>query len=402
MKKGIRLGTVFFLLVATAFITAIGTYFYISVLINDLGKNQQMYTKLNKINEVVTRNYILTIDPIDGYTKILDGTVEGYVNGLNDPYSYYLNEKNYKTQIQINEAARDIGIRAAYDKSTSNIRVDFVKRGSPAEQAGLQKDDIITAIDGVSVTEVGYRRAVQSLSGEEGSTVVLNIIRAGDAEAYSFAVTRFTYEEQTLEYRMLDSSIGYLFVEEFGLTTPTEVTVALDELRQSGARGFIFDVRFNSGGDLSSAVSVLDKLMPTSIVVSLKYKNSDTPESYYSDERHIDEPIVVIQNGETSDVAEVFSAALRDTGIATLVGVTSKGVGVGQTDIPLSDGTALHLSTYEYVTASGETFNQKGIEPNYISDLDAEKEARFFELTDEEDSQLQTALESLKEIMGTR
>jgi carboxyl-terminal processing protease len=110
--------------------------------------------------------------------------------------------------------------------------------------------------------------------------------------------------------------------------------------------------------------------------------------------------MVVIQNGKTAGVAEVFSAALRDTEVARIVGTVSMGMGVGQRDIPLSDGTAIRLSTYEYVTPAGERFNKTGIEPTITSNLDSEKEARFFELTDEEDDELQTALNQLKEMMG--
>jgi hypothetical protein len=82
-RKGIRLGTVFFLIVVTAFVSAVATYYYVSSLVNDLGRNQTMYQKLDIINQVISRNYILPIDAVDGYDNIIDGIAAGYIEGGN-------------------------------------------------------------------------------------------------------------------------------------------------------------------------------------------------------------------------------------------------------------------------------------------------------------------------------
>ena len=155
-KITFRPATVFFIAVAVAFISITATYFYVSSIVNDIGKNQQMYTNLSNVEQIVVQNYIGTIDATTDYQNIQDGIVSGYINGLGDPYSYYLNQKNYKTSIlPDNTAYIDIGIRPAFDISSGYIRVDFVRRGSPAEYAGLKTGDIITAVDGKSVTEEG-------------------------------------------------------------------------------------------------------------------------------------------------------------------------------------------------------------------------------------------------------
>jgi carboxyl-terminal processing protease len=134
--------------------------------------------------------------------------------------------------------------------------------------------------------------------------------------------------------------------------------------------------------------------------LAVRDKSSGEPTYEFSDDKHIAMPMIVIQNSSTAGVAEVFAASLRDNGYARIVGEQSKGNGVGQRDIPLSDGTAIRLSTYEYITPSGERFNGIGIEPNYISYLDSDKATRFEELTDEEDDQLQVAIERINELMG--
>ncbi len=400
MKKGVRFGTVFFLVVATAFVTAIGTYYYINNKVNDLSKNQQMYQKLDTVNQVITRNYINTIDPVDGYENIVDGIIGGYIEGLGDPYSYYLDEKNYRTSAVIDGSHIDIGIRYSYDYGTGGIKVDFCKNGSPADLAGVLNNDIIIAINNVYVTEEGYNKSVQRLYGEEGSTVELSLVREGEANILNVEVTRTSFVPQTIEYRLVGNGIGYIKINEFDRTTLADFSVAYEDLVAKGAKSLIFDVRFTFAGDLQYAVDVLDKILPASIILAVRDKSSGEPTYEFSDDKHISMPMIVIQNSYTAGVAEVFAASLRDNGYARIVGEQSKGIGVGQRDIPLSDGTAIRLSTYEYITPSGERFNGVGIEPNYISYLDSDKAARFEELTDEEDDQLQVAIERINEMMG--
>lgn len=402
MKKRIRLGTVFFLIVATAFVTAIATYYYLSLIVNDLGKNQQMYLKLDKVNQIVNSYYVNAIDPIEGYDNITDSMISGYISGLKDPYSYYLNKKDYQTSNTLGGSNISIGIKYSYDNTTEGIKVDFVKYGSPAKTAGLSKGDVIIAIDDVSVSETGYRRATQKLSGDTDSEVVLTVIRSGDGSLYTYTVKRRKFEPQTVDYRLLSSGIGYIHINEFDKTTITDFTVAYDDLISKGAEGLIFDVRFNSSGEVDFAVEILDRILPAGTILSVKEKTSSEQKIYPSDDKHISLPIVVLQNQETAGLAEVFCADLKDSQeiTAIIVGVKTKGMGVGQRDIPLSDGTAIRLSAYEYIPSSGSSFNLIGIEPDYEYALEAEKSARFDDLTDEEDDQLQFAMTKLKELMG--
>ena len=400
-KKGISIGTVFFLIVVTAFVSAVATYFYVSSLVNDLGRNQTMYRKLDIINQVISRNYILSIDAVDGYDKIIDGIAAGYIQGLGDSSSYYLNSKNYKSASITQDASHiGIGIVYSYDMSTGGIQVDFAKYGSPARLAGIRKGDIIIEINGVNVTEDGYKRAVSRLSGEEGTTVALTVVRSGESDLLNFNVVRNSFAPETVQYRLIENNIGYIYINEFDRTTLTSFNVAYEDLTNKGAKGLIIDVRFNACGSFDAVIEVLDRIMPSGIIVSIREKSSDGLTPYFSDDKNISMPIVLIQNEDTSDVAEVFSAALRDTETAVVVGTSTRGNGVGQRDIPLSDGTALHLSTYEYVTPGGERFNGVGIAPNYIISLDSSKAERFEDLSTEEDDQLQLALTTLKELMG--
>ncbi len=400
--KGIRYGTMFFILVTTVILTAIATYFYVSQKVDDLGRNQQIYTKLNKVNDLINKNYILPIDPVYGNDQILDGIVEGYVDGLDDEYSYYLNETNYRLSSNVAESSSvGIGIRAAFDKKSGGVLVDFVKQNSPAQAVGIETGDIIVSVNGTDVTELGYRNAVAALSGAEGSEVVLTFTREGEPAPLTLSVTRSLFDPETVQYRLLESGIGYLFINEFDVSTVSEFSAAVETLRAAGARGLIIDLRFNAGGDLSSALDVLDKVMAAGIMCSVKELSEKEQKTYYSDESHLNEKIVVLQNFATSDVAEVFTGALKDTETASIVGDVSRGKGVGQRDIPLSDGTAIHISTYEYITPNGTQFNASGIAPDVSIALSEEKINGFFTLATADDDQLQSALQLLRTQLGT-
>lgn len=400
--KGIRYGTMFFILVATVMLTAIATYFYVSQKVENLGRNQQIYTKLNKVNDLINKNYILEIDPVYGNDRILDGIVEGYIDGLNDEYSYYLNETNYRLSSNAAQSSNvGIGIRTGYDKTSGGVVVEFVKRNSPALSAGLKAGDVIVSVNGTAVTELGYRNAVATLSGTEGTEVIVTLLREGEEVPLTFTVKRALFDPQTVQYRLLETGIGYLYINEFDVSTVSEFSAAVESLRSTGARGFILDVRFNEGGDLTAMLAVLDKIMASGIMCSVKEFSAEELTSHYSDEAHISEKIVVLQNFATSDVAEVFTAALQDTKTSLLIGDLSRGKGVGQRDIPLSDGTAIHISTHEYITPNGKQFNEIGISPDVSISLSEDKVLGFETLAAADDDQLQAALESIRAQLGT-
>lgn len=400
-RKGIHIGTVFFLIVATMFITAIGTYYYVSQVVNDIGRNQQMYQKLDLINSVISRNYVLSINLINGYDNIIDGIAAGYIEGLGDEYSYYLDEKNFKAASAVSSGSYvDMGIVYSYDPATGGIKVLLPKKGSPADVAGLQRGDVILSINGTNVTEDGYRRAVAKLSGEPGTTAELTVLRSGQSELMTVVVTRTEYIPQTVTSRVIENGIGYIYINEFDRSTLSSFNAAVDSLTAKGVKGLVIDVRNNAYGDFDSTVEVLDRIMPAGIIVSVREQSSDTPTRYFSDDTYLSLPLAVIQNGGTSGAAEVFSAALRDTEKAVVIGTISKGTGVGQRDIPLSDGTAIRLSAYEYVTPAGERFNGVGIEPNVIIQLDEDKEALLPDLPEEDDVQLQVAVQQVKTALG--
>ena len=170
---------------------------------------------------------------------------------------------------------------------------------------------------------------------------------------------------------------------------------AVNELKAQGARGMIFDLRFNGGGLVDSAVNILDEILPKCKIVSLQIKNH--PDTVYEsdDEKKLDMPIAVLVSGRTASAAEIFAGAIKDNNYGTLIGYKTFGKGVVQTIYPLSDGSAIKLTTAEYFTPKHTSIQKKGLEPDEVV-----KEAEGFTFDGkvdlEKDNQLQRAIEILK------
>ena len=194
---------------------------------------------------------------------------------------------------------------------------------------------------------------------------------------------------------MLEDSIGYIKIVQFEEITYDQFKASLDELQAENMQGLIIDVRNNPGGLLKVTEKIADELVPAGVVVSTENKVGKN-EVYYADDEYINIPIVVLVNGNSASASEVLAGAIKDTGRGKLVGETTFGKGVVQSVIPLSDGSALKVTTAKYFTPSGVCIQGIGIEPDFEVTLPVELLTKS-KLTEEEDVQLQKALEVLKE-----
>ena len=156
-------------------------------------------------------------------------------------------------------------------------------------------------------------------------------------------------------------------------------------------------MRNNTGGILSSVVAILDDILPEGNLVTVKDKTGKE-DVYTSDAEHLDKPIAVLINESTYSGGELFAAAIRDFEAGLLVGTNTYGKGLAQDIIPLSDGTALYLSTKQYFPPNGVNYDGIGVAPDVEVKLSAELEERFYELEDSEDTQLMEAVKQLNSL----
>lgn len=340
--------------------------------------NEETEEKLTEVYGVLQSTYYEDIDDSDLST----GLIKGMVEGLNDPYSVYYTAEEY-ADFMIDATGSYAGIGAVLSKDATSGAVSIINvyEGSPAEESGLKKGDIIISADGHEGVEEELNIFVQSIRGEEGTDVALEILR--DGKTLEVTCTRRAIQVPSVKYRMLkdangNEDIGYIQIAEFSEGTYDEFVKALTDLQSQGMKAVIYDVRSNPGGMLSSVTNMLDYILPEGTTVYMLDKQDNKTEYTSDAKHHLDIPTVVLTNGESASASEIFSGAVRDFKYGTLIGTTTYGKGVVQNTYPFKDGSAVKVTIASYYTPNGECIHKKGIKPDvvleyeYTGDEDAE------------------------------
>lgn len=393
MRKRIPVGLCILLIImccmATFLITSNALKSSYQQELNALNEKASFYDKLNDVYQRVKNGFIKGTDESD----MGDAYLGAYIASLDDPYSAYLTKEQMAEYLSSNEGNMvGIGINAVLDDETGGIYVVRVMNGSPAQKAGLLKGDIIIKADDLDINN-NYEEALNTIRGKEGEPVTLKIKRG--EEILEFTIVREKFPNESVIYDTLDHNIAYITITEFDGKTAEEFTAALEKAKADGCEKYIFDVRNNPGGDLNAIVSVLDKLLPEGPIINIVDRNGNK-NTKSSDKECLEAPMVVLVNGNTASAAELFTAALRDYKLATIVGTKTFGKGTMQTITTLPDGSGLRLSTYYYNPPFGENYNGVGITPDVVVEMPEELLKKFYKLTKEEDNQLQKAIEILK------
>ncbi len=326
---------------------------------------------------------------------LVNGIYKGLVASLGDPYSEYYTKEEYE-DLMTTLTGNYAGIGALLQKNveTGEVTITKVYEGTPAEKYGLKEGDSIVSADGYLATDEGLDTFVQHIRGEEGTDVELVISRNGEEQ--TVVCTRASISTPTVEHQMLSDNVGYISVSQFTDSTYNDFKAAYEDLESQGMTSIVFDMRNNGGGLVDSVVEMLDYILPEGTVVYTMDKNGNR-EDYNSEASTYKEiPITVLVNENTASAAEIFTGAIRDFKYGTIIGTTTFGKGIVQSTIPLTDGSAIKLTTQTYYTPSGECIHGKGIDP------DIELEYEFLGGEDDEysvdlDNQIQKALEVLKE-----
>lgn len=350
----------------------------------ELAKNE----RLTELENYVDQNFYQAVDT----DAAMDGALKGYVAGLNDPYSSFLTEEEYNDW-QVMESGTSVGIGVTVQSAEDEgMLVVEVNPDSPAEQYGVQVDDVIVAVDGKTVSELGFEGAVAAVKGEVGTEVVLTIQRG--EEQIDCTVVRSEIVTVTASGQMLEGNVGYIRISAFRENTDEQFMEALETLLDAGAESLIFDVRNNGGGLLTSLEKSLDPLLPEGIIAIASYGNGTVQTIVSSDAEELELPMAVLVNGNTASAAELFSASLHDFEKAFLVGTTTFGKGVMQ-DTRTVSGGAVTLTVATYQTVRGECYHGVGITPDYEETLPDDYAINFEEPDLEGDTQLRCAYEML-------
>ncbi len=387
MKKKIEVGTVIFIIIVVIVLSCLATYMYLTSLMPSLVAKESLYDRISEIDKTIEKRYVGEVDA----DKAMDSLLTGYASGV-DKYSTYLNEENYSAYTsQMDGKYSGIGITVKYMASTGLLKIISVKSNSPAANAGFKIGDYVYKIGEKVVSEISYEEAISLLKAENGTEMTFVILR--DDEEIEKKLTVAEYLTSSVDYKLLYNDVGYVSISEFDNNTGKDFKAAVENLISKGATQFVFDVRNNTGGSLTTVVEVLDYLLPEGTLVTLKDK-AGQENVYTSNKDSFNKKYTVLINESTYSGGELFAAAIRDFKAATLIGKTTYGKGYAQELIPLSEG-ALYLSTKLYYPPNGENYEGVGVLPDKEVELSSELEERFYELSPEEDTQLVAALEEL-------
>ena len=360
-------------------------------IIKDVADRSNLYSTVSEIDDLVRENYFGELNENFLNTMMSDGFVEG----VGDRYSYYMTATEYADYLDEDKGNKGgIGIIAVYDSQNNNIYVSEVSAKSPAQVQGIQKGDVITAVDSVKVTPSNYEELIKKLDGEKLTNVQVTFKRGETEKTVSVARG---YSAQSVYYSVTDK-VGYIKITAFYSTTVDQLKDVLDYMSKNSVTGIVFDLRNTNTGLIRNAVECIDVIAPvategTGALATAVDKDGKTIETFTSDSDSRSFAMSILVNSNTSGAAELFACDLRDFGIAQLVGTKTAGNGTMQKVFKLSDGSAVALTVAKVIPYKSESFNGTGLEPDHKIELTAEQNSRLPMLSLAKDAQYQKALE---------
>lgn len=343
---------------------------------------------LASIRSILEEKYIGELDD----EKMLEMAIKGYVAGVGDDYTvYYTKEEMDQEYDTAMGNYVGIGIYMIVNYEEGTIEVIEVMKDSPAEKAGLLAGDFIISVDGEDVKPENANQMSNKIKGEEGTKVKLTIKR--DGKEIELEVERQKIEVSHINSEMLENNIAYIQILDFDGGTAKEFEKNYENLKSQGATSLIIDIRSNGGGVVDEAIDILNLICDKGSTLLIE-TDKDGKETVTKSEKEpiINIPIAVLVNENTASASEILAGALKDNGKATIIGAKTYGKGVIQSLMRLTDGSGLKTTIAEYCTPNRDKINKVGIEP----DITVELPENIEELTKENDTQLQKAIEELK------
>lgn len=369
-------------------------------LIDTLNSLNFDYEKLQLVDELYSRYYVGELDKDD----LTDYLLYGYVAGSGDVYGNYFNAEDFADySADLRAEFQGIGVNVVYNANYGCIEIVNVMPDSPALEAGVLPGDLVAYVgigdEAISVSEIGYYKAVSMIQGEAGTMAEFTIYREKDGqfEQIPFSIERGAFTEQTVLHHVFaeDPTIGVVRILSFDQGTAEQFVNAVEELLASGVTRLILDDRNNPGGDLEAICSVLDYLLPEGPVIRIEYKDG-SEEVRTSDAKELDIPMAVLVNGNTASAGELFCSALQDYKKATIVGTQTYGKGTMQSIIPLGDGSAVSISVAMYNPPLSDNYESVGVTPDIILEMPEElQNVNLFRLKDTDDPQFMKAVSVL-------
>ena len=345
----------------------------------------QRNNKLMVLEQLIQECFIGEVDQ----TAMEDAAAGAMIAALGDRWSYYIPADEYAAYMeQMNNAYVGVGITITPEENGA-IKVIEVIAGGPAEEAGIQVEDVIVKVDGESILEMDLNDSKKLIQGKENTTVNITVVRGGAEK--TMEVIRRAIRTPVVESELLEENIGLITIFNFNSNCAEETIAAIEKLMAQGAQKLIFDVRNNPGGYAQELVKVLDYLLPEGkLFTTVDYTGAEHTDM--SDASCLELPMAVLVNGNSYSAAEFFAAAMAEYEAAVVVGEKTSGKGYFQSTYQLPDGSAVGLSIGKYYTPKGQSLADVGITPDVPVSLENGQTG----LNPMEDPQVLAAIDALR------
>jgi len=333
--------------------------------ISSVGAEVEGYEELKVFTEalsVVRKNYVEDVKPID----LIYGAIKGMLSSL-DPHSGFMTPEMYK-EMQVDTKGEFGGIGIQIGIKDGMLTVIAPIEDTPAYKAGIKAGDKIMKINNEFTKDMGIHDAVSKMRGAPSTSVKLTILREGWKETREFTIVREIIKIKSVKSKVLEDNIGYVKINQFQEQTAGDLSNAMDKLTEEKISALILDLRNNPGGLLNSAVDVSSQFLPPGkLVVFIKDRKGERQE-YRSGKNKLNftKPMIVLVNQGSASASEIVAGALKDWNRAVLVGTQTFGKGSVQSVVPLSDGSAMRLTTARYYTPKEISIQTTGIAPDIV------------------------------------
>jgi carboxyl-terminal processing protease len=326
--------------------------------------------ELRVFTEVFSRiksDYVETVDD----KKLLQDAIQGMLAGL-DPHSSYLDPEGYKG-IRVGTEGEFGGLGIEVTMEDGFVKVVSPIEDTPAAKAGLKTGDLIIRLDEKAVKGMTLNEAVKYMRGKPGSDITLTVAREGNNKPLKFTLTRAVIKIVSVKSRILEDGFGYVRITQFQINTSDNLKAALAKLKQQNKgelKGLVLDLRNNPGGVLNAAVAVSDAFLTKGLIVYTDGRVPDAQLKFNATPADLlnGSPMVVLVNGGSASASEIVAGALQDHKRAVIMGTKTFGKGSVQTIQPMSNGSALKLTTARYYTPSGRSIQAAGVVPDIITE----------------------------------
>ena len=362
-KMRVGSGLVLGLVLGVTLSTAVSVFAYKE---GSQGEQTLPLETLRTFSDVFSRVKKDYVEPVDDQV-LLEHAIRGMLSGL-DPHSAYLDEAEFH-ELQIGTSGEFGGLGIEVGMEDGFVKVIAPIDDTPAQRAGIKAGDLIIRLDETPVKGLTLNEAVNLMRGKKGTDITLTIVRQGKDKPFKVTVTRDVIRVKSVKSRTLEPGFGYVRITNFQSKTTQYLLDAIDQLRKENngeLRGVVLDLRNNPGGVLTGAVGVSDAFLNDGLIVYTEGRVEDARLRYSASPGDVLDgaPLVVLVNEGSASASEIVAGALQDHKRAIIMGAKTFGKGSVQTILPLTEKTALKLTTARYYTPNGRSIQAQGIVPD--------------------------------------